>query len=150
MKLHQITNHIQEAIHPQDLQTLQNYGLQIIDQLDTHGYTITLIKIPNQILQTQPYPPHFQYQLALAKNGHQFTNPQTQHTKHPTTTAQGIDAIPKIKQKINNWLKQHNTLTIASHNQNKTNTYKHILNHLGYTTQTHQHPIPHLTITTNK
>jgi hypothetical protein len=101
-------------------ESLSQYGYEVVDEVEIGEYDLVLTLFP--LLGS--------YNLALQRQGMDFSDPGQQMTKTPATLGVNLTlAIPFI----DDWIRKYGTLWVGGNNPHKMRVYEKILTRLGYT-----------------
>jgi len=109
---------------------LKQINTHIIDNREIEGYDIVLTEGQNY---DQNYDSPVMYQIAIQREGYDFSNPQQQMEKRKIDHIPNIDVfVSQLKNIITEWVQKYRRIYIGSLNTKKTTKYISILKFLGF------------------
>lgn len=121
MKLIDILNEL--LLLPSDVDRLDTYGEEVIEQFDQGPYTLLLTR--NKHYGT--------YQVGLTSDEQEFTTPSSQEKK---STDKSMGVILRvwmdISKKLKGWNERYGKLIVGSYNKERTEKYRRILKTFGF------------------
>lgn len=117
---------IHEEFTPHEMQLLQRFNGKILDSIEINNYEMYLISMKHPM-----YPKDLQLQLAIQQTGKSIWSPQDQTEKTKFNPRNAI-VIKPLLSKLNEWLSNYKSISIASLNQNKASQWARLLQRFGY------------------
>ena len=118
------------AILDETLDRLEQINTHIVDNREIEGYDIVLTEGENY---DQNYDSPTMYQIAIQREGYDFSNPQQQMEKRKIDHIPNIDVfVNELKNIITEWVQKYGRIYIGSLNTKKTPKYVSILKYLGF------------------
>lgn len=105
-----------------EVDSLAQHGIQMVDRFDSGSYTMVLLRNPDGT-----------HEVALTSTDRPFTTPQSQLKSKPTTQQQLAGSIwTAIMAKFSEWLGKHGTLTVGTMNQPRSRRYHSLFKRMGF------------------
>jgi hypothetical protein len=120
MKLLEVLNELL-MLHT-DLERLQRYGEEIIEEFEEGPYTLILTKNIH----------HNMYQIGLTSNEQEFTTSQSQEKKLTDKSVRVVlQSWSRISRKVREWLDKYGEINVGSFNVPRTHKYRRMLSNFG-------------------
>ena len=117
--------YIKEELTDKQARFLNSVGEKVIDSILLKGYELYLLKSNNEFMN-RLYDGII-YNLALQKEGRDFTNPDQQFEKIPFESLPK-SIIPLMMDKLKEWIGKYGNLVADSYNESKLDQYKKLFN----------------------
>lgn len=120
-----------ESFHDHDYYT--NFGMEIVEDVDISGYSLVLLKFDRSIATVLNQMGASMYQLAIEREGMDFTNLiHQQQTGTINRDVRIMSSIRDIKRMIGSWIDQYGNISIGTYNEKKREQYRRLLSMMGF------------------
>lgn len=120
-----------ESFHDHDYYT--NFGMEVVEDVDISGYSLVLLKFDRSIAAILSQMGSPMYQLAIEREGMDFTN--LMHQQQTGTINRDIrimSSIRDIKRMIDSWIDKYGNISVGTYNDKKREQYRRLLSMMGF------------------
>jgi len=117
-----------ENLSDAELEAIERYGMEFVDQFQAGEYLMYLLKVNNPI-----FPRDMKYQIGVQKKGMSAFDPHHQMAKNKDFDLySGYSSLEPMVKKLQSWLDMYGNIAIGSENHGKAKTWGRILQYLGF------------------
>lgn len=122
------------VITDEQKESLGRYNFSLIDQKNIDGYDLALTH--SKSVYFPEIDPDGAYQLAIQRGDLDFTSREQQMSKYKSDGVKDrVDFFKNLKLAITEWIDRYGVIFVGSFNDKKTETYRKILERLGFSTK---------------